>query len=333
MRRPRLDAPDTWHHVMNRGIARRTIFETDADRRFFLSLLAREARRGRLEVHAFCLMLTHFHLLVRSVTGELSEAMRRIQNRYVRWFNRTRQRDGPLLRGRFLSRPIDTLRYRRSVVTYIHDNAVAAGLVANPVDDPWCSATWYGREDRPRWLTTDWVDSVIAVRGGGGDPAAALAVAFPSRVEEDFRAWVERQLSARLSAELAAEEERALKYAGSPRVVAWAMRKAELADGTRPWRPFSAPPAVEQALTRARARIGPLAGLFARRAKDAWIVLRAGLLRLLSGCTHREIALRVGRHAATISRDVRDHLALLRSDTGYEAITATLAHEILKAAP
>ena len=49
-RRPRYDAPGRLHHVMNRGIARRTVFETRADIRYFLALLAREVRAGRLEV-------------------------------------------------------------------------------------------------------------------------------------------------------------------------------------------------------------------------------------------------------------------------------------------
>ncbi len=157
-RRPRHDAVDTYHHVMNRGIARRPVFETDEDRRFFLSLLAQEVRAGRLEIHAYSVMLTHFHLLVRSVTGELSEAMRRIQNRYARRFNRSRKRDGPLFRGRFLSRPVDSLRYRRNVVTYIHDNAVAAGLVANPADHDWSSARFFAGEGgrRPPWLAPGW---------------------------------------------------------------------------------------------------------------------------------------------------------------------------------
>ncbi len=38
-------------------------------------------------------MTTHFHLLVRSLRGTISEAMRRITNAYVRWFNRSRRRD------------------------------------------------------------------------------------------------------------------------------------------------------------------------------------------------------------------------------------------------
>ncbi|NJN14734.1 MAG: hypothetical protein HC813_03755, partial [Planctomycetes bacterium] len=93
-RRPRNDSADSWHHVMNRGLAKRTLFERDEDYRKFLALVAAEVRAGRIEVHAYSLLQTHFHLLLRSVTGELSEAMRRIQNGYSRWFNRSRRATG-----------------------------------------------------------------------------------------------------------------------------------------------------------------------------------------------------------------------------------------------
>ena len=327
-RRPRRDGPDTWHHAMNRTMSRRTLFENDEDRRFFLSLLAREVRNGRIEVHAYSLMLTHFHLLVRSVTGELSAAMRRIQNRYARRFNRTRKRDGSLFRGRFLSRRIDDLAYRRNVVTYIHDNAIAAGVVAHAADHLWSSAHHLARPDRPRWLATDWIDDECRRRGGGAVGAAALDKAFPSRIDEDFRRWVEIQLSKRLPDEL---EDVSLRHAGSPRVLNWTIRKAKLADGTRPWLPVAPAKLVANAIERAKAKVGPLLGRFAQRAKDAWVNLGAGLLRLLAGCAHYEIGLRVGRHASTISRDLRDHARLLESDPDYAGLHSRLAHVVLEA--
>jgi REP element-mobilizing transposase RayT len=315
---------------MNRGIARRTLFETDEDRRFFLSLLAREVRAGRIEVHAFCLMLTHFHLLVRSVTGQLSEAMRRIQNRYSRWFNRTRRRDGPLVKGRFLSCLVDTLRYRRQVVTYIHDNPVEARLVSDATQYEWSSASHFMRPDRPRWLEDSWINAELEARGGGAGLASQLAAAFPIRLDDELRRSVDRALSARLPDEL---EDVTLKHAGSPRVVRWALRKAKLADGTRPWQPVCLPKAIESVIGHVQKKVGPVLGLFKRQTKDAWVVLRAGLLRLLAGCTHREIGLRVDRHSATISRDVRDHAQLVHAVPEYTALVAQVAHAAMQAAP
>jgi len=50
-----------------------------------------------MEIHAFCLMTSHYHLLVRSPIGELSEAMRLAQSAYSRYFNRRHKRDEHVL--------------------------------------------------------------------------------------------------------------------------------------------------------------------------------------------------------------------------------------------
>jgi hypothetical protein len=58
-RRSRKDEPGRWHHVMNRAIARTTLFEDRTDVRYFLSRLAREVRAGRLKMRAWSGMTTH----------------------------------------------------------------------------------------------------------------------------------------------------------------------------------------------------------------------------------------------------------------------------------
>ena len=330
MRRPREDGPDTWHHVLNRGIAKRTIFETERDHRVFLALLAKEVRAGRLEVHAYCLMLTHFHMLVRSPRGELSEAMRRIQNGYARYFNRTRKRDGPLFRGRFRSRRIHSLRYRRNVLAYIHDNAVSAGLVANRSEYGWSSAYHWKDGETPPWLERTWVLEEIERRGGSGSWDERMEETFPDSLDEEHRAWVERQLRDRAVPENEPEEA-SLKHSASPRVVAWAVRKAKLADGTRPWRPVCPAQLVEEVLQGARYARRTLQRLFPRRLARGLALLRGGLLRMLAGCTHREIALRTGRHRGTVSHDIKDHRELAEANPAYEKLAARLTRTALAA--
>ena len=55
-RRSRQDQPGSWHHVINRGLAKRPLFEGRRDARFFLSRIANEVRRGRLEVHTWSVL-------------------------------------------------------------------------------------------------------------------------------------------------------------------------------------------------------------------------------------------------------------------------------------
>jgi hypothetical protein len=85
--RIRFDEPGAWLHVMNRGVARRTICEDRADFRYFLARLARAVRAGWFEVHAFALLGTHFHLLLRSPACQVWPGLRAAQNAHSRRFN------------------------------------------------------------------------------------------------------------------------------------------------------------------------------------------------------------------------------------------------------
>ena len=69
------DYPGAWWHVTNRGIAKRTAFENGHDVETFLALLGTQVEGGLLEVHAYAVMTTHLHLLVRSPQGRLPRAM------------------------------------------------------------------------------------------------------------------------------------------------------------------------------------------------------------------------------------------------------------------
>jgi REP element-mobilizing transposase RayT len=105
-RPPRHDTEGAWHHLMNRGADRQDIFSDDDDRVIFEHHTGELVRRGLLEIHTYVLMHNHFHLLVRSPAGQLSEAMHRLGCEYARWYNRRHGRDGPLFRNRFVSVPV-----------------------------------------------------------------------------------------------------------------------------------------------------------------------------------------------------------------------------------
>ena len=67
-RQARLDAPETLHHVMVRGLERRVIFRDDRDRADFVERLAHLAEAGALTVYAWTLLPNHAHLLFRTRT-------------------------------------------------------------------------------------------------------------------------------------------------------------------------------------------------------------------------------------------------------------------------
>ena len=169
MPRPhRIDHPDAWHHVMNRGAGRRAIFETDADRERFLGCCISAAEKYGLELHAYCLLGNHFHLMVRSLDGRLSDAMRWISSRYTQSINYDKGHDGPLFRGRFASVQILNDTHLIEASRYIHLNPVAAGLAAAPEKWPWSSVAAYLKINRqPRWLTTETILEMVEDNASG----------------------------------------------------------------------------------------------------------------------------------------------------------------------
>jgi REP element-mobilizing transposase RayT len=101
-RKPRIDAEGLWHHVMNRGIDRAPIFD-DATSRIFLGELRDACSRYHVEVHGYCVLPNHYHLLLHTPEATLSQAMQRLSSRFTQSVNRLRGRDGPLFKGRFRS--------------------------------------------------------------------------------------------------------------------------------------------------------------------------------------------------------------------------------------
>jgi putative transposase len=95
-RQPRLDAPDTLHHVMVRGLERRAIFRDDADRAHFVARLAGVAEQGAWTVLAWALLPNHAHLLARTGTRPLPRSMWSLLAGYAGAFNRRYTRSGPL---------------------------------------------------------------------------------------------------------------------------------------------------------------------------------------------------------------------------------------------
>jgi len=61
-------------------------------------------------------------------------------------------------------------------------------------------------------------------------------------------------------------------------------------------------------------------------------LLRAGSLRMLSGLTHRGIALRTKRHRGTVAHDIYDHRERIEAKPAYARLTAKLARAALAAA-
>jgi REP element-mobilizing transposase RayT len=117
---------------MNRGAGKRLVFQTATHRAVFLQLLDDVSKIFGIEIHAYCLMGSHYHLQLRTPTAGLGRAMRHLNGVYTQRFNRSVRTDGPLFRGRYKAVLVSAESHHSRVSRYIHMNPVEAGLVARP---------------------------------------------------------------------------------------------------------------------------------------------------------------------------------------------------------
>ena len=120
------------------------IFADTQDFATMMALLAENAHKFAVAVHAYVLMDNHFHLLATPATAEaLPLMMQAVGRSYVRYFNQRHGRTGTLWEGRYRSTLIETERYLLACMVYIDLNPVRAGMVALPAAWPWSSHAHY----------------------------------------------------------------------------------------------------------------------------------------------------------------------------------------------
>jgi putative transposase len=155
-RPPRHDFPDARHHVMNRGVRRRPVFLDEQDAEVVLSVLAELPSRFGVDVHGWAIMPNHYHLMLHSRTGRISDAMRFFGAEVTRGVNLRHGWDGPMFRGRFRNRLVLDEAYWRHLLAYLHLNPIRGGISTTADVGSWTShAAYCRRRDAPRWLVRD----------------------------------------------------------------------------------------------------------------------------------------------------------------------------------
>jgi REP-associated tyrosine transposase len=160
-RKLRLEYEGAIYHVMNRGDRREPIFKDDQDREIFLETLGQAAEKTGWQIHAYCLMTNHFHLVLETPNANLVAGMKWFLGTYTGRFNRRHKLFGHLFSGRYKSLIVDGSGsgYLRTVCDYVHLNPVRAKLL-RPTQKlghyRWSSYRDYLRSSarRPGWVRT-----------------------------------------------------------------------------------------------------------------------------------------------------------------------------------
>jgi len=140
-RQARIDAPGALHHIICRGIERRSIFKDDDDRVDFVRRLSILLPQTSTRCCAWALIPNHFHLLLKTGEVPISTVMRRLLTGYAVSFNRRHRRHGHLFQNRYKSILCQEDAYLLELIRYIHLNPLRARQVASLEDlasHPWC---------------------------------------------------------------------------------------------------------------------------------------------------------------------------------------------------
>jgi len=165
MARPlRIEYPGAFYHITSRGIEQKAIFQDDKDRDKFLYYLETAHQRYGAVIHVYCLMDNHYHLLLETPLGNLSQIMKHINGAYTTYYNIKRLRAGHLFQGRYKALLIEVDEYAGELSRYLHLNPVRAKIVNKPEEYKWSSYRSYLGIERPaKWLTLELILSYFGV--------------------------------------------------------------------------------------------------------------------------------------------------------------------------
>ena len=129
------------YHIILRGANKQELFHDDEDKSRFLETLDRYKMESKLKVYGWCLMGNHVHLLIGEGKENLSVTMKRIGVSFVAFYNWKYNTTGHLFQDRFKSENVEDDEYLVTVIRYIHQNPVNAGLTGKPSEWKWSSCS------------------------------------------------------------------------------------------------------------------------------------------------------------------------------------------------
>lgn len=127
------------YHIILRGINKQNLFEDDKDCQQFIETMHYYKTISKYELYAYCLMSNHIHLLIKENNEPISTIIKRISSSYVYWYNKKYERCGHLFQERFKSEAVETDTYFLTVLRYIHQNPIKAGIVKDVGEYLWSS--------------------------------------------------------------------------------------------------------------------------------------------------------------------------------------------------
>jgi putative transposase len=157
-RPPRLQVPGAAYHVSAKAVAGRALFQAASDFDYFLTVLSTVVARHDWVCGFYCLMTTHYHLVIRTPEADLAQGIQYLNGCYGQEFNHRYGLEGHVFFRRYHSVLIEREAHFLELGRYLPMNPVRAGLCARPEDWPWSSyAALLGLCSPPAFLSVGWL--------------------------------------------------------------------------------------------------------------------------------------------------------------------------------
>lgn len=146
-RKPRQASPTGVYHFINRGVNKKKLFHTDGDYQYYLGLLKEHSNLLGIQIHHYCLMSNHTHLLLKAEDiSLLSKFGHFVQRKYAYYYCKNHSWSEQVFRKRFISLVIDKDAYFLECGRYIERNPLRAKLVKELKEYPYSSYSYYAHQ-------------------------------------------------------------------------------------------------------------------------------------------------------------------------------------------
>ncbi len=135
------------YHVIYRGVNKQQIFVDNEDFEKFLAVLRKYEPICDFKLLGYCLMSNHIHLIIKVGKMPLARIFQHVIPSFVYWYNKKYSRVGSLFQSRFKSRPINSTNQLLTVIRYVHQNPVKAGICKHPKEYKYSSFRGYFAND------------------------------------------------------------------------------------------------------------------------------------------------------------------------------------------
>jgi putative transposase len=153
--------PDGIYHITQRAPGRELLFVEGKDYVYMLSLMKEVSKEFKWEIFSFALMPNHLHILLRISEANLSEGMKKLYERYAKYFNKKYERKGPVFVRPYRAALCLDDTYLISISIYIHLNPFKANLCKKLDGYKWSSLNLYLSDKKDSFIDCEFILRIL----------------------------------------------------------------------------------------------------------------------------------------------------------------------------